>query len=150
MVFILIAGLAIALIFTSLRYNRSAPLRLAKARAALAQQGATSTISQATADLIAGEEPRSVIVRTYQQMSRLVGSKGRDLKSLTPKEVAEMARSDFDWPGEPLADLTLLFEEAWYSQHLMGEAERDRALRAFEAIASKEQERRSGLERSAS
>ena len=33
MVYILIAGLAIALIFTALRHNRSTPLRLAKARA---------------------------------------------------------------------------------------------------------------------
>ena len=93
-------------------------------------------------DLMAGEEPRSVIVRTYQQMSRLVGKEGRNLKSLTPREVAELARSDFNWPEEPLSDLTSLFEEAWYSQHLMGEAERDRALRAFEAIASNDQERR--------
>ncbi len=148
--FILFAGLAVALIVVAFRRGRSTPLRLSRAQLALAQQKAADAICQATMDLFAGEEPRSVIVRTYQQMSRLLGKGGRSLRSLTPREVAEMAKQDFGWPEAPLTDLTSLFEEAWYSEHAMGEAERDRALRAFEAIASKEKDRRAELGRTAS
>lgn len=145
--FILIAVLGAALAFVALRHNRSTPLRFSKAQSALAQQNAAETIRQASMDLFAGEDPRSVIVRTYQQMSRLLGQGGRNLKPLTPREVAELAELNFGWPKAPLIELTSLFEEAWYSQHKMGETERDRALKAFEAIASREKGRRPDLGR---
>jgi len=145
--FILIGVLAAALAIVALKHSRSTPLRLHKAQWILAQQNATETVRQASLDLFAGEDPRSVIVRTYQQMSRLLDQDGRDLKPLTPSEVAELAAHNFGWPKAPLTELTSLFEEAWYSQHTIGEAERDRALSALEAIASNEKERRPYLER---
>jgi hypothetical protein len=147
--FILIGVLGAALAFVAMKHNRSTPLRFRKAQFALAQQNATETIRQASMDLFAGEDPRSVIVRTYQQMSRLLGQGGKNLKSLTPREVAELAELNFNWPRAPLTELTLLFEEAWYSQHAMGEAERDRALKAFEAITSRDKGRRPDLGRAA-
>jgi hypothetical protein len=139
--------LAAALAYAAFKNNRSTPLRLRKAQQALAQQNATETIRQAVLDLYGGEDPRSVIVRTYQKMSRLLGQRGRNLKPLTPKEVAELAKRDLGWPESPLIELTTLFEEAWYSEHAMGDVERDRALRAFEAIASNIDQRRPELGR---
>jgi hypothetical protein len=140
--YILAGVLAAALAYAALKHNRSTPLRLRMAQLALAQQNATETINQAVRDLYGGEDPRSVIIRTYQKMSRLLGQGGRNLKPLTPQEVAELARRDLGWPEGPLTELTTLFEEAWYSEHAMGDAERDRALRAFEAIASNKDQRR--------
>jgi NADH:ubiquinone oxidoreductase subunit 6 (subunit J) len=145
--YILIGVLAIALAFVALKYNRSTPLRFRKAQLSLAQQNVTETICQATKDLYSGEDPRSVIVRTYQQMSRLLSDEGRSLKPLTPREVAQLAERDLSWPDGPLVELTSLFEEAWYSQHVMGETERNRALRAFEAIVSEDKGRRPELGR---
>lgn len=140
--YVLVGVLAVALAVAALKHNRSTPLRLRTAQLALAQQNATETIRQAVLDLFAGEDPRSVIIRTYQQMSRLLGQGGWNLKPLTPKEVAELAKSDLGWPEGPLIELTTLFEEAWYSEHVMGDAERDRALKAFEAIVSKDKQGR--------
>ncbi len=140
--YVLIAVLAIGLAIAALRHNRSTPLRLEGARSALARKSANETVRQATADLYAGEEPRSVIVRTYQQMSRLLNQGWRSLNPLTPREVAVLAEHEFGWPEGPLLELTSLFEEAWYSQHAMGEDERDRALKALDAIVSKDKERR--------
>ena len=148
--FILVAGLAVALAIVAFRHERPAPWSSSNVQLTSAQQNAADTIRQATLDLFAGEDPRSVIVRTYQQMSRLLGKQGRSLRSLTPREVAELAKQDLGWPESPLTELTSLFEEAWYSEHAMGEAERDRALRAFEAIAAKEGDGRVDLGRSAS
>jgi NADH:ubiquinone oxidoreductase subunit 6 (subunit J) len=145
--YVLVGVLAAALVIAALKHNRSTPLRLRKAQLALAQQNATETIRQAVLDLFAGEDPRSVIIRTYQQMSRLLGQGGRRLEPLTPREVAELAKHDLGWPEGPLIELTTLFEEAWYSEHAMGDAERDRALRAFEAIVSKDDQRRLELGR---
>ena len=143
--YILVGVLAAALALAAVKHNRSTPLRLRKAQLALAQQNAKETIRQAVLDLFAGEDPRSVIIRTYQQMSRLLGQGGRSLKPLTPREVAELAKHDLGWPEDPLIELTTLFEEAWYSEHAMGDAERDRALRSFEAIVSKDDQRRPEL-----
>jgi hypothetical protein len=147
--FILIAVLGTALAFVALRQNRSTPFRLRKAQLALAQQNASETIRQASLALFAGEDPRSVIVRTYQQMSRLLNQGERNLSPLTPREVADLAEQNFGWPNAPLNELTTLFEEAWYSQHTMGESERDRALKAFEAIAKLETGRRPDFGRTA-
>jgi hypothetical protein len=148
-IYLLITALIVALIIIAFRHNRTTPLRLAKAQIKLAQQDASEAVRQARMDLLSGEEPRAVIVRAYQQMSRLL-EKGRSLSSLTPREVAELAKLNFGWPEGPLIELTSLFEEAWYSDHAMGENERDRALRAFESIASKEKERRTALGQPAS
>ena len=140
--FVLIAVLAVALTLVALKHNRPTTLRIGKAPLAFARQNAEEAIRKAAKDLFAGEDPRSVIVRTYQQMSRLLEKEERSLKPLTPREVAELARLDFGWPESQLNELTSLFEEAWYSQHAIGEAQRERALQAFEAIVSKENERR--------
>jgi hypothetical protein len=140
--YVLVGVLAAALAVAALKHNRSTPLRLRRAQLALAKQNATETIRQAVHDLFAGDDPRSVVIRTYQQMSRLLGQGGRSLGPLTPREVAELAKRDLGWPEGPLIELTTLFEEAWYSEHAMGDAERDRALRAFEAIVSKEKQGR--------
>lgn len=145
--YVLVGVLAAALVVAALKHDRSTPLRLRKAQLVLAQRNATETMRQAVLDLYGGEDPRSVVIRTYQQMSRLLGQGGRSLKPLTPREVAELAKRDLGWPEGPLIELATLFEEAWYSEHVMGDSERDRALRAFEAIVSKEKQRRPELGR---
>ena len=139
--YIIIGVMAVGLAIAAFKHNRSTPLRLERAKSELAKKNVQETMRQAKADLYAGEEPRSVIVRTYQQMSRLLSQGWRSLNPLTPREMAELAEHEFGWPEGPLLELTSLFEEAWYSKHIMGEDERNRALRALDAIVAKDKEK---------
>ena len=85
--------------------------------------------------LYAGEDPRSTIIRTYQQMCLLVQvGKLEDEPFLTPKVFAERAVKELGWTEGPLVDLTLLFEEARYSNHEMGESQKERAIVSLERL----------------
>jgi hypothetical protein len=53
---------------------------------------------------------------------------------LTPKEFAERAVQVLGWKEGPLVDLTLLFEEARYSDHEMGESQKERAIVSLERL----------------
>lgn len=130
---ILVALLAIVL---GLRYVRRTPVRMTSARAAMERQKAKDIVDQAVRDLYTGDDARSVVVRTYQMMSRLLRGKVMDAEVLTPRELATLAESRLGWPKEPTRELTSLFEEAWYSDHQLREESKETALRCLRQISS--------------
>ncbi len=96
---------------------------------------AKAALDAAVRSLYAGEDPRSTIIRTYQRMCLLVqAGKLEDEPYLTPREFADRAVGALGWKKAPLEDLTELFEEARYSAHALGEAEKERAIAAFERV----------------
>lgn len=109
------------------RYLRSRPVLASKAARAMEMRRAKAIVDRAVDDLYAGEDARSVIVRTYQSMSRLVAARLPDSSALTPRELAAIAEGRFGWPRGPTVELTALFEEAWYSDHAMSEEKKERA-----------------------
>lgn len=123
-------------VILGLRYVRRTPIRTVTARNALEQQKAKDIVDQAVKDLYAGDDARSVVVRTYQMMSRLLRGKVQDAEIMTPREVAVMVERRLGWPKEPTMELTSLFEEAWYSDHQLREDSKEAALRCLTQISS--------------
>lgn len=123
-------------IILSLKYVRKTPVRTVSAWAALEQQKAKDIVDQAMRDLYAGDDARSVVIRTYQMMARLLRFKVQDAEIMTPREVAVMAERRLGWPKEPTMELTSLFEEAWYSDHQLKEESKEAALRCLTQISS--------------
>jgi hypothetical protein len=123
-------------IILGLKYVRRTPVRMIKAKAAMERQKAKEIVDKAVRDLYAGDDARSVVVRTYQMMSRLLGDKVLDVEALTPREVAAMAETRLGWPKGPTRELTSLFEEAWYSDHRLTDESKEAALRCLRQISS--------------
>lgn len=114
---------------------RRRPIRESAAIDLHERAAANRIVDQALLALYAGEDARSVVVRTYQQMCRLLrkGEAG-DTESLTPREFAELAERRLGWPKEPVDRLTSLFEEAWYSPHAMDEGKKEEAASCLRSI----------------
>ena len=99
------------------------------------QEQAMEVLERAMKSLYAGEDPRSTIIRTYQQMCLLVQvGKIDEEPFLTPKDFAVRAVKELGWKEGPLVDLTMLFEEARYSDHEMGESQKERAIVSLERL----------------
>jgi len=130
-VVIIIALASIVLVWRFLRQNQVAFGTGTERR----QEQAMEVLERAVKSLYAGEDPRSTIIRTYQQMCLLVQvGKMEEEPFLTPKDFAERAVKELGWKEGPLVDLTLLFEEARYSDHEMGESEKERAIVSLERL----------------
>jgi hypothetical protein len=100
-----------------------------------ADEEAKATLDEAVKDLYGGQDPHSTIIRTYQRMCLLVQPGKLDEEPyLTPREFAELAVQKLGWERGPLVDLTGLFEEARYSDHVLGETEKSRAVALFERV----------------
>jgi hypothetical protein len=130
------------------RYFRNRPYRESMAFKRIEQDQADQIIKQAMQELYEGQDVRAVIVRAYQQMCRLIG--GTMLGSapyLTPYEFALLAVKKLDWPEEPVMKLTGLFEEAWYSEHLLDEAKKEEALACMEQLKSSRENARARIGR---
>ena len=56
------------------------------------------------------------------------------LDQLTPRELEDLAVRRLDVTADSAETLTSLFEEARYSEHALGEPDRDRAVRSLETI----------------
>lgn len=136
-------------IILGLKYVRKTPVLSVSAWNALEQQRAKEIVDQAVKDLYAGDDARSVVIRTYQMMSRLLRGKVQDAEIMTPREVAIMAERRLGWPKEPMMELTSLFEEAWYSNHQLREESKETALRCLTQISSFVGEVQEGQRRSA-
>jgi Tfp pilus assembly major pilin PilA len=132
----LLIFVAILAIVLGLKYVRRTPVRAGPARAALERQNAKDIVDQAVRDLYAGDDARSVVIRTYQMMSRLLRGRVQDAETLTPREMAAMAEARLGWPEQPTKELTYLFEEAWYSNHELREESKESALRCLRQISS--------------
>ena len=131
LVVILIALTSIVIVWRFLRQDPASVHAEAEPR----QEQALEVLDKALVSLYAGEDPGSTIIRTYQQMCLLVQVDKLDNEPyLTPKEFAELAVRDLGWSEGPLFDLTQLFEEARYSDHLMGEPQKERAIASFNEL----------------
>jgi len=92
-------------------------------------------VDKAMEELYQGNDLRSIIIRLYQQMCRLVKDKERsDERFLTPREFAALATGKLGWPDVSVNELTSLFEEARYSSHDIDESMKERAIRCLEDI----------------
>jgi hypothetical protein len=132
---ILVVFMALAILGTivSIKFIRNRPIRESAAIRRMEGE-AEEILTKAMKDLYAGEDARAVIVRTYQQMCRLIGGGFRSAPYLTPHEFAELAVRRMSWPEAPVLQLTALFEEAWYSDHELGEDKKDQALSCLEKL----------------
>ncbi|OPY31908.1 MAG: hypothetical protein A4E32_01514 [Methanomassiliicoccales archaeon PtaU1.Bin124] len=81
-----------------------------------------------------GNELRDAIARSYLALLELVRRRMDGEEVLTPRELAELSVSRFGWPQKDVDDLTMLFELARYSDHQMGEEEKERAVRCIGSI----------------
>ncbi len=82
-----------------------------------------------------GKDVRGAILSAYKEMEMLMRERGvRDQEYFTPREFREFALENLKISQEPVDILTELFEIARYSRHEMTEDDRDRAIKALEAI----------------
>ena len=139
-----ILGMILAILLLSLfavfRYVRNKPLLPPGTMASEDLPRAQGIVEDAMEDLYKGEDARSVIVRAYQRMTRLVQSRMEVPASLTPRELADWTGKSLGWPEGPTKELTLLFEEAWYSDHGLDASARERALSCLKEISTAQKE----------
>ena len=132
MVAVFIAIASIVVVWKFMRQRDAPQVKIADRSG---DEEAKAVLDAAVRSLYAGEDPRSTIIRTYQQMCLLVQVGKLDEEPyLTPREFADRAVYALGWKRAPLEDLTLLFEEARYSDHVLGEAEKERAIASFERV----------------
>ncbi|MGD0057352.1 MAG: DUF4129 domain-containing protein [Methanomassiliicoccales archaeon] len=135
-VFIFLAILAVSLVavyFIHLRRPSEYTYRYQVGK----QGGQTgiNLIDRAMEELYQGNDFRSIIIRMYQHMCRLVSDGERsDGKFLTPREFAALATEKLGWPEGPVKELTSLFEEARYSLHDIDETKKETASRCLDDI----------------
>ena len=132
MVVVFIAIASIVVVWKFMRQKDGPQVKIADRSK---DEEAKTVLDAAVRSLYAGEDPRSTIIRTYQQMCLLVQVGKLDEEPyLTPREFADRAVSALGWKRSPLDALTLLFEEARYSDHVLGETEKERAIVSFERV----------------
>lgn len=128
---VIVAG-AITFLTTALMAARSLTKRKGERRARAAR-----VVNEAIRDMLRGDDPRSAVIRCYDQMSLIVMKRGvRGFRTLTPQEFAARVRESLHVSGEYIDELTALFEEARYSHHPIGEPQRRRALETLRAFRS--------------
>lgn len=88
-------------------------------------------------ELLAERDPRKAVVAAYASMVASFGTMGvRRRPSETPFEHLSRALHELGAPSRPSERLTSLFEEARFSEHSMGQGDRQEALSALEEISS--------------
>jgi hypothetical protein len=96
---------------------------------------AASAVRRTLLDLEAGGDFRTAVLACYQRMCSLFATKGvARQEALTPREIEVLALAELGLSQGSVDDLTGLFEEARYSEHEIGPAQRDRALECLGAI----------------
>ena len=87
--------------------------------------------------LQAGDDLRNVILRCYYQMARILHDQKGILRkqTMTPREF-EKCLVDLGLPGEPIGQLTQLFEAVRYGAKELGEKAELRAIACLDAIIS--------------
>lgn len=123
---------AIALFFhVGANFRRmGTPISLGKERALAAR-----AVQDAIQELELGADVRTAILACYQRFCRFLGARGiESQESLTPRELEGLATRQLGVSSDSAEILTSLFEEARYSEHTLGDAARDRALRSLERI----------------
>ena len=132
LIFIITAVIITAVLFTVVRELRSKR----PPRPAMTSNNEMKVIIERAVDsLEAGGDPRTVVYRSYMSMCDLLERRGlADISYLTPGEFASIAVREFHLPREQVEELTQLFEEARYSDHLVGEGMKERSIRCLRSI----------------
>lgn len=96
---------------------------------------AAHVVTRTLLDLEAGGDFRTAVMACYQRMCSLLERKGvARQETLTPREIEGRALAELGLSQASVDDLTGLFEEARYSDHEIGPAQRDRARECLNAI----------------
>lgn len=96
---------------------------------------AASAVRRTLLDIEAGGDFRTAVLACYQRMCSLFATRGvARQEALTPREIESLALSELGLSQTVVDDLTGLFEEARYSEHEIGPAQRDRAVECLGAI----------------
>ena len=98
---------------------------------------ATEAVRAAIVELEIGADVRIAILACFQRFCLLLGARGiLDQEALTPRELEQFAVDRLHVSREASFTLTSLFEEARYSEHPLGEADRARAIDSLAGIRS--------------
>ena len=96
---------------------------------------AAGVVTRTLLDLEAGGDFRTAVMACYQRMCSLLETKGVvRQEALTPREIEGRALAELGLSQGSVDDLTGLFEEARYSDHAIGPAQRDRARDSLNTI----------------
>jgi|GEM_PF-2771057 len=101
----------------------------------VARHAAADAVQDAIEELEVGGDVRSVILACFRRFCALLGARGiSDQGALTPRELEGLAVERLHVSREASETLTSLFEEARYSEHPLGEADRHRAIESLAGI----------------
>lgn len=96
---------------------------------------ATHAVERAIAALETGGDVRQAILACYARFCGFLRVRGFPAQApLTPRELEDLAVRRLAVTWDSAEALTALFEEARYSEHALGEPDRERALRSLERI----------------
>jgi uncharacterized protein DUF4129 len=94
-------------------------------------------VQAALDQLQTGGDVRETILQCYARFCILLGARGiLEQDALTPRELEDLAIHRLGVSPESSDALTGLFEEARYSEHSLGDEDRERAVRSLERIRS--------------
>src|SRR5437016_2831255 len=100
-----------------------------------ARHAAADAVQDAIEELEVGGDVRSVILACFRRFCALLGARGITAQdALTPRELEVLAVERLHVSREASETLTSLFEEARYSEHPLGEADRHRAIESLAGI----------------
>jgi preprotein translocase subunit SecG len=136
LVYIFFAILLVSLVAVYFMYNRRPSMGSFRHQVDMRDGRAeVGLVEKAMEELYQGNDFRSIIIRMYQHMCRLLIDRERsDERFLTPREFAALATEKLGWPVGPVKELTSLFEEARYSAHDIDETKKEKAMRYLEDI----------------
>ncbi len=94
-----------------------------------------STIERTLDELYDGRDVQSTILRCYTEMSFHLEEKGvKERTFFTPREFRANALKKLSLTDRSISALTQIFEEARYSDHLMGEVDKLRAINSLKRL----------------
>lgn len=100
-----------------------------------ARHAAADVVQDAIDELQVGGDVRSVILACFRRFCALLGARGiTEQGALTPRELERLAVDRLHVSRDASGTLTSLFEEARYSEHPLGEADRHRAIESLAGI----------------
>ena len=96
---------------------------------------AVRAVRRTLLDLESGTDFRTAVMACYQRMCSLIAARGVARQDvLTAREIEGLALAELGLSREGVDGLTDLFEEARYSTHEIGLAQRDRAIECLTSI----------------
>jgi len=137
LVVFLAASLFIALAFVvyALRGGQAGHVAAPAGVQSGARQAAVAALGETIRRLEFGGDVRGAILLCFHRFCELLGARGVSGQDvLTPRELEGLAVRQLRVSGDAAEDLTGLFEEARYSEHVLDEDDRQRAVRSLERL----------------